>query len=97
MTRSIIVKCSLCNDQWHTEAKLGEMEGCTKCDDVFMIHEEDIVKTTPEWCPHCDTEVELDSVMKAQKCPNCQVLILPCTYCNDITDKPDCVKCPLES
>lgn len=37
-----------------------------------------------EWCPECDSEVQLEDVMKVQKCPECGADILPCTYCIDI-------------
>lgn len=37
-----LVKCSLCGDIWHTNARVGEGEVCTECGDTFMIHTEDI-------------------------------------------------------
>ncbi|MCK1999981.1 hypothetical protein MZM54_01110 [[Brevibacterium] frigoritolerans] len=42
----IIVKCSICNDKFHTFAKVGEQECCTICDDVFIIEETDIVESS---------------------------------------------------
>jgi hypothetical protein len=51
------------------------------------------VKTTFELCPHCDSEVELQSKFKVQDCPNCKSPILPCSICKDM----NCDKCPLET
>ncbi|AIW03167.1 hypothetical protein CPT_Mater232 [Bacillus phage Mater] len=50
---------------------------------------------TIEWCSCCGVEVELDDIMKAQKCPSCNERILPCSFCNDTIVKPDCANCPL--
>lgn len=51
-------------------------------------------KFTPtcfEYCPHCDTEVELKTEFKMQVCPNCGKPIAPCNLCCGI-----CLsKCPL--
>lgn len=44
-----------------------------------------------EWCPHCETEVELDTDFKMQICPNCGKPIAPCNLCGGICVKP----CPL--
>jgi len=35
---------------------------------------------TIEWCPHCDTEVEIP-VDKPSACPSCGMNILPCSAC----------------
>lgn len=42
MKLEIEVKCPLCKDQFATNSKIGEMEGCTICDDVFIIEESDV-------------------------------------------------------
>ena len=34
-----------------------------------------------EWCPHCDTEVELKGKLEVQPCPNCGEMIYPCNLC----------------
>lgn len=47
-----------------------------------------------EFCPHCETEVELKPVFSVQVCPNCGELILPCNLCDH--DTCDCAHCPLE-
>lgn len=47
-----------------------------------------------EWCPHCETEVKLDSLFEKQTCPNCGETILPCALCDCDTVK--CNECPLE-
>ena len=48
--------------------------------------------TATEWCPNCDTEVELS--YSTQQCPNCGVVITCCSMCNigDIP-YPDCSGC----
>lgn len=52
-----------------------------------------IHRKTDEWCPYCDTEVELDCELKVQKCPSCGYWITPCSIC----PLTDCSKpCPLE-
>ena len=46
-----------------------------------------------EWCPYCDTEVELEHDLKVQKCPSCGHWIVPCSIC----PLTNCSKpCPLE-
>lgn len=46
-----------------------------------------------EWCPYCDTEVELEHDLKVQKCPSCGHWIVPCSIC----PLTKCTKpCPLE-
>jgi len=55
-------------------------------------------KTILEWCPYCNTEVELDNCMQMQKCPNCEKDIAPCNTCfdEDIRDLSDnCDECPI--
>lgn len=42
----IIVKCPDCIDKFHTFSKIGELEGCTKCNDVFIICDTDIVESS---------------------------------------------------
>lgn len=44
-----------------------------------------------EWCPHCETEVELDTEFKMQICPNCGKPIAPCNLCGGVCVNP----CPL--
>ena len=39
-------------------------------------------RTTDEYCPHCDSEVEI-SAIEPDECPNCGVVILPCSTCFD--------------
>ena len=46
-----------------------------------------------EVCPHCDSEVELLSKFKVQKCPECGRQIKPCSLC--IMDKVKCCFCPI--
>lgn len=41
--KELLVKCSLCEDEFHTTNEIGGMEVCTVCDDVFYIQESDIV------------------------------------------------------
>ncbi len=47
-----------------------------------------------EWCGECDNVVELEPIMKAQKCPICKAEILPCEECT--LDRNECIKCPLK-
>lgn len=42
--------------------------------------------TTPEYCPYCDAEVELEATMGVQKCPECGKALATCSLC------PECVK-----
>ena len=54
---------------------------------------------TYELCPYCDTEVELKNEFKAQLCPNCGRLILPCSICEHTNNKgchTKCDTCPLD-
>lgn len=47
---------------------------------------------TNEWCPYCDTEVELEYDLKVQMCPSCGKWITPCSVC----PLTKCIKpCPL--
>lgn len=41
---------------------------------------ESILKIT-EWCPHCESEVDLIASKRPQRCPNCGKWILPCSLC----------------
>lgn len=46
-----------------------------------------------EYCPHCDTYVDLEHDFKVQKCPNCEKWNVPCSICPlENCSKP----CPLE-
>lgn len=38
--------------------------------------------TTYEYCPHCETEVELKAELSVQKCPNCGMFIVACSMCD---------------
>lgn len=48
---------------------------------------------TEEWCPHCDSCVNLCGELKVQKCPNCGKWIVPCSLCPLTNCSTDC---PLE-
>lgn len=49
-------------------------------------------KTIIEWCPHCETEVEIPAhLCITQTCPNCGKEILPCSLCNN--DIVNCREC----
>lgn len=37
--------------------------------------------TTYEYCPYCDTEVELEATMGVHKCPNCGKALATCSLC----------------
>lgn len=37
--------------------------------------------TTYEYCPYCDTEVELEATMGVQQCPNCGKALATCSLC----------------
>ena len=51
---------------------------------------------TVEYCPHCESEVELEYKFEVQQCPNCKRSIRPCSICVEHLGFPtDCVKCPL--
>ena len=46
---------------------------------------------TTEWCPHCNTEVDIP-VIGESHCPNCGELIVPCNMCDsDIVNCSECV------
>jgi len=52
-----------------------------------------------ELCPYCDTEVKLKNEFKAQVCPSCGRLILPCSICeytNPNGCHTKCNECPLD-
>ena len=54
------------------------------------------MNTTIEYCPHCDSEVELEYKFEVQQCPRCKRSIKPCSICTIILDFPnDCKDCPL--
>lgn len=40
---------------------------------------------TYEVCPHCDNEVKIDA-NKPSECPECSIVILPCSTCYDEND-----------
>jgi hypothetical protein len=47
-------------------------------------------KMANEWCPHCETEVEIPSD-KRSKCPVCNESIVPCSVCSGASDEEgDC-------
>lgn len=66
MKKEIQVKCPSCPNcgLFHTFSKLGDMETCTVCREVFIIHQEDIVETRLQDEPNFDS-------MKVQ-CMKCQ-------------------------
>ena len=47
-----------------------------------------------EYCPHCQTDVQLDAKFEQQICPNCGKMILPCNLCD--WNRCDCNNCPLK-
>lgn len=51
------------------------------CENIVKRIKKAIYTATYEYCPHCDTEVELKHEMTAQKCPNCGKWICPCSIC----------------
>lgn len=53
------------------------------CESIVERIKNVIYTTTYEYCPFCDTEVELKHEMSAQKCPNCGMWICPCSICKD--------------
>ncbi len=54
------------------------------------------INTTSEYCPHCDTVVELDAELKVQTCPNCGKRIVACSMCLACdSDKNYCTNCCL--
>jgi hypothetical protein len=48
----------------------------------YIIKPED---TTFEMCPHCSSEVEINA-SKPSPCPECGIVILPCSTCYDVQD-----------
>lgn len=47
-----------------------------------------------DWCGSCESEIELDAVLKEQICPNCGERVVPCaSMCSIICDCPK--NCPL--
>jgi len=50
-------------------------------------------ETFIEWCQHCDREVELCTVFKMQRCPNCKKPLKPCALCD--LNLVSCEKCIL--
>ena len=54
------------------------------------------MNTTIEYCPHCDSEVELKNEFVVQQCPRCKRSIKPCSVCVEHLGFPtDCKNCPL--
>lgn len=50
-------------------------------------------ETTEEYCPHCDSMVDLSNEFKVQRCPNCGKWNVPCSIC----PLDQCSsRCPLE-
>lgn len=49
-----------------------------------------------EYCPHCETEVELSNEFKVQICPNCGKHIVPCNLCPLLAEGNCQGLCPLE-
>ena len=47
----------------------------------FNVRVIEVYKTTWEMCPYCDCEVELETKWEAQVCPECGMLIAPCSLC----------------
>lgn len=47
-----------------------------------------------EFCPNCDTEVDIPS-FGVSFCPNCGKPLYPCSMCD--TDYHNCSKCPYEN
>ena len=59
--------------------------------EVSTIKVFDFTNTIIEYCPHCDSEVVLESHFAVQTCPICKNKIAPCNLCDT------CVKdCPLK-
>jgi len=61
-------------------------------------HEVPSIITTSEYCPFCDTVVELDPELKVQTCPHCGMRIVTCSMCRaaDANDgKNYCSRCCL--
>jgi len=59
------------------------------------------IKTTIEWCPHCDLEVTVPND-RPSACPSCGNVILPCSTCPreiptecDWTQEHRCSRFPL--
>lgn len=59
----------------------------------FFLTPPDKSEKTTEYCPHCESEVELDCEFTLQRCPECGRLIAPCNLCDH--DLCDCANCPL--
>ena len=49
-------------------------------------------KHVAEWCPYCETEVQLKAELAVQECPNCGMYIVACSMCEDM----HCDDCPLD-
>lgn len=49
-----------------------------------------------EYCPHCETEVELSNEFKVQICPNCGKHIVSCNLCPLLAEGNCQGLCPLE-
>ena len=50
------------------------------------------MEKTHEWCSYCCTEVEIKSKYTPQICPNCGVIMLPCSICKF----ESCKDCPFK-
>ena len=54
------------------------------------------INTTSEYCPYCDTIVELKPELKVQTCPNCGKRIVTCSMCLAIESEGNyCTECCL--
>ena len=67
--------------------------------DEFMNkkYEQTALNTTSEYCPHCDSFVELAPDLSVQKCPNCGKWIVACSMCLAAEEEGGeyCKKCAL--
>ena len=50
------------------------------------------MKKTYEWCSYCCTEVDIKGQFTPQICPNCGIIILPCSIC----EFESCKDCPFK-
>ena len=53
---------------------------------------------TYEYCPHCESEVQLPNRLGVYVCPNCGRRIVNCSMCRASQDEVEgcCTNCPLE-
>jgi predicted RNA-binding Zn-ribbon protein involved in translation (DUF1610 family) len=58
-----------------------------------------ITEMVQEYCGHCQEYVMLQAELKVQKCPNCGMMIVPCSMCPMLDDENshlrNCKACPL--